>query len=37
MCPWPQHKIIARKISEKKVLKNISFHGNVSNIPKELI
>ncbi|WP_264553462.1 hypothetical protein [Flavobacterium sp. N2038] len=37
ICGWPQHNMIPREISRKRDLKTISFHGNIENIPKEVI
>lgn len=34
---WPQHNMISRKVSRKSDLKTISFHGDILNIPKEVI
>lgn len=36
VCSWPQHNIIPREISRKNILENLSFHGNISNIPMEV-
>lgn len=37
ICGWAQYKLIKRDKSREKTFKTISFHGNINNIPEEIL